>query len=466
MRAFVSLLLFAGGAVAAPPLTVVQDTLYKADGTLFNGIAHIEWKSFQAFDGSTIPQNAIQVRIASGNLNVGLVPTTNADRPVQYTVRYNTDGRTQYSELWSVPQSVAPVRLVDVRSAPLGSVPPGNLTSIPISDVSGLRTELDLRPIRGATWVGSRTAVIGASGGLESALGEPDSCVHVDGTAGPCGVGGLTYVDGETPLGTVDGVNTVFLVGKSPAPAGSLLLYRNGLLQQSGTEYTLSGRTVTFAPGHAPQPGDTISAYYRVSPDSTYSFVDAETPVGAVDGSNAIFTLSAIPLPASSLMVFRNGLLQKPVIDYALSLDRITFVQGALPQTGDLLQVWYRKRSKAALPGRSLRTHLRARPADNLEILPGPVFEHVVPAFLDCRRVDQFAPDRDRARTGLEKVGRRVKVHTTGRDHLDLRERSFQRLDVLGAADSAGGKHFHDVRSRLPCGQHFGGRQSAGHDWF
>src|SRR5687768_17921435 len=35
-------------ALPISPLTVVQDVLYKADGTRFDGIAQISWKSFQA----------------------------------------------------------------------------------------------------------------------------------------------------------------------------------------------------------------------------------------------------------------------------------------------------------------------------------------------------------------------------------------------------------------------------------
>lgn len=343
MRASIAILLLGGMALATPPLTVVQDTLYKADGTRFDGIAQIEWKSFRAADGTQIVQNTLQVRVSNGSLNVALVPTTNALSSAFYTVRFNTNGRTQFIEYWSVPPSLSPVRLDAVRTNPLGPPAPGNLTSIAVQDVSGLRTELDLRPIRGVSWVTGRTAIIGATGGIEAALGEPGSCVHVDGTAGPCGVGGVDFVDGETPGGTVDGVNTVFQLSKSPSPAGSLHLYRNGVLQRAGEAYTLTGNSVTFAPGNAPQQGDLLTAWYRLSPDSAYVFADLETPSGAVDGANTTFTLSGVPLPASSLMVYRNGLLQKVGVDFTLSLDRITFLPGAVPQVGDLVQASYRK---------------------------------------------------------------------------------------------------------------------------
>ncbi len=40
------------------------------------------------------------------------------------------------------------------------------------------------------------------------------------------------------------------------------------------------------------------------------TFVDAETPAGAINGSNASFSLANTPNPAASLTLFLNGLLQ------------------------------------------------------------------------------------------------------------------------------------------------------------
>jgi hypothetical protein len=73
-----------------------------------------------------------------------------------------------------------------------------------------------------------------------------------------------TFVGGETPGGLVNGANTGYTLANAPA-AGSLMLFRNGLLQQLGAsaDYTLVGGTVTF--GAAPQTGDILVAYYRAS---------------------------------------------------------------------------------------------------------------------------------------------------------------------------------------------------------
>ena len=206
-----ALLLAAQNASAAPALTTIIDTLYKADGSRFEGVAQIEWRSFQTADGSEIPQQTLTVKVVSGSLRVALAPTANAVKPVLYTVKFNSDGRTQFIEYWSVPASAVPLRLKDVRSQnQAGSITNGGAATI--NDVTGLRAELDVRPSKGNGYAATRAAVINASGNLDGALGNAADCVRVDGTSGPCGGSGadLVFVDAETPGGTVNGSNTAF----------------------------------------------------------------------------------------------------------------------------------------------------------------------------------------------------------------------------------------------------------------
>jgi hypothetical protein len=72
------------------------------------------------------------------------------------------------------------------------------------------------------------------------------------------------FVDGETPAGTVDGVNVSFTVAQPPAPASSLAVYRNGMRTRSGLDYTI-GTAITFASGYIPRVGDVLQASYRIS---------------------------------------------------------------------------------------------------------------------------------------------------------------------------------------------------------
>jgi hypothetical protein len=73
------------------------------------------------------------------------------------------------------------------------------------------------------------------------------------------------------------------------------------------------------------------------------SFVDADTPAGIVDGSNTVFNLSAVPSPATSLSIYRNGMLQKITQDFAYSGgSTVQFVTANTPQPGDTLLASYR----------------------------------------------------------------------------------------------------------------------------
>lgn len=64
-------------------------------------------------------------------------------------------------------------------------------------------------------------------------------------------------------------------------------------------------------------------------------FVDAETPSGSINGSNKTFTLAHTPAPATSLVVFVNGIRQKLTTHYTLSGLTLTMVR-AYPSGTDI----------------------------------------------------------------------------------------------------------------------------------
>jgi hypothetical protein len=70
--------------------------------------------------------------------------------------------------------------------------------------------------------------------------------------------------------------------------------------------------------------------------------VTRETPSGTVNGSNVTFTLANTPVSGSE-SVFVNGILQDSGAgnDYTISSGTITFLTGAIPQTGDKVRVSY-----------------------------------------------------------------------------------------------------------------------------
>lgn len=65
-----------------------------------------------------------------------------------------------------------------------------------------------------------------------------------------------------------------------------------------------------------------------------------ETPTGTIDGTNAAFTLAHTPV-AGTLMLYVNGLLMLDGGDFNRSGVTLTFVAGAIPETGDWIRATY-----------------------------------------------------------------------------------------------------------------------------
>lgn len=338
----------------AQSLSSIQDTVSIADGSKFNGVAIVSWQSFTAANGAAIAPHSTSINIVNGYLSVVLVPTTNASDGAYYTVKYESnDGTTIWTEYWQVPPSWTPLTLSQVRVASppaSGSSGGGSTISLPIteSNVVNLLSDLAARPLMSSSYSALHAVVTDASGNLASASGNASDCVHVDGSTGACGAPAAVtittgFVDGESPTGTVNGTNLTFVLSQTPAPSTSLSLYRNGLAIRQGLDYTLSGNTITFVQAAAPQSGDILQAFYRVTGTAvTVTFADGESPAGVVNGTNAAFTLVASPSPGASLQLFRNGSLLRQGADYLLSANTVTFTSGSIPRTGDILTAFYR----------------------------------------------------------------------------------------------------------------------------
>lgn len=349
-RTVAAVVALAGVGSAAPALTTIQDTLYQADGTRFNGTLTITWNNFQSGDNNPIPTQGLTVNVVNGYLKVQLVPTTNASAGANYSVQYSSQGQYVFTETWAVPPSTLTLAVRDVRVT-TGTVigPPPVTTDVPISDVDGLMNELNIRPMKGAGFLPGSAALINSAGMIDAVSGNPDDCVHVDGTSGPCASGGsgstVVFADAETPSGAANGVNNAFTLNNIPSPAASLALFRNGVLLAQGSDFTLSGSTVTFYSYAVPQTGDILLASYRYNTTTVQpqvQFVDSETPAGTTDGVNTGFTLSYAPSPAASLSLYRNGILMKQGLDYTLSGSQITFQSGNIPMALDTLTAFYR----------------------------------------------------------------------------------------------------------------------------
>ncbi|HTS77452.1 MAG TPA: hypothetical protein VMG40_14670 [Bryobacteraceae bacterium] len=312
LRKSAALLVAAAAILAAQPaLTTIEDILYLANGSRFNGTINIAWSAFQAGDASDIATANITLPIVNGVLNVQLVPTTTASAGAQYNVTFNSAGVNQFTQVWAVPPSSVPLHVRDVLVSQGTVIGPAPVTApIQISDVVGLENELALLPQEGVGFAIGRTAVINSSGQIDGAAGNLTDCVHVDGSSGPCGSGssGLlpSFSDGETPSGSINGTNNTFTLANVPSPPASLDLYLNGLLMKPAVDYTLSGNAISFLTASTPQTGDILTASYRYANPSnplgtlTAAQVVCSSP-GASTSSTAATQLATCTFPAGLL---------------------------------------------------------------------------------------------------------------------------------------------------------------------
>lgn len=67
------------------------------------------------------------------------------------------------------------------------------------------------------------------------------------------------FVD-EVPTGAVNGTNTVFTVAHEPLENDSVEVYLNGLKKSVGSDYNISGSTITFTT--APVLGQQVRVSY------------------------------------------------------------------------------------------------------------------------------------------------------------------------------------------------------------
>lgn len=64
-------------------------------------------------------------------------------------------------------------------------------------------------------------------------------------------------------------------------------------------------------------------------------FADGELPGGVIDGLNATFTLENPPNPASSLLLFKNGMKMRAGEDFVLSGSTFVYVPAQVPKGGN-----------------------------------------------------------------------------------------------------------------------------------
>lgn len=279
-------LLFLLACAVSQAGTRVRDTVYYATGKRADGRITITWPAFTS-GAKTVAAGTLDVRVSNGVLDVELEPTPAG---ISYTARYYLNNGVSNLEYWIVPTSATPVTVAAIRTA---TIPTPNL-QISVGQIgqSGAQTgqclawtgtswqpvDCAIAGVVDATRIQGRDVATTAPGGgmvltwnatagrwepqgLTATTPVDGQMLRFDGASGRWQT--VTVVDQETPSGVLDGVNTVFTLASAPSPANGLILFRNGIVQKRGFDYTLLGNTITFVPAATPQPEDVLLAWYR-----------------------------------------------------------------------------------------------------------------------------------------------------------------------------------------------------------
>jgi hypothetical protein len=112
-----ALLLGATGAKAAPVQTLVQDTLYRADGQVAQGMLTIRWNAFSTSAGQAVPAGEMTVTTnASGGITIPLIANTGSSPSGSYyRVYLKLDDGTTSEEQWVVP-AVSTTTIAAIRA--------------------------------------------------------------------------------------------------------------------------------------------------------------------------------------------------------------------------------------------------------------------------------------------------------------------------------------------------------------
>ncbi len=96
---------------ASAARTVIQDTLFRANGGTCSGYLAIYWQTFVSVSNQLIQGGSLQSKVINGVVNVSLEPGT-------YRIEYQIGpvACTPTTEFWVVPISLTPLAIANVRT--------------------------------------------------------------------------------------------------------------------------------------------------------------------------------------------------------------------------------------------------------------------------------------------------------------------------------------------------------------
>jgi hypothetical protein len=150
--------------------------------------------------------------------------------------------------------------------------------------------------------------------------------------------GPMSPVIGETPSGTVNGVNRTFTTADSFID-GTLAIYLNGIRLHDTDDYIVTSGN-SFQLVTAPVAADHLICDYLIAPvEGPLTQKVGEVPTGAINGTNLVYG-TASNYQSNSLAVYANGIRLRLTLDYT-ETGTNTFQMVTALLTGDKLLVDY-----------------------------------------------------------------------------------------------------------------------------
>ncbi len=233
------------------------------------------------------------------------------------------------SRAWSANQSMGGFRITNLGSSSVGT-DAVNRNELDAA-IAALNSVFDSKP--SARCAATANVVLATPGtSFDTVTPTTGQLILLPNQTAPAENGLYIYTNGTTPLTRHSSMDTWAEI------PGALIAVEEGSV--NGDKVFLctanSGGTL----------GTTAITFQQINPNglTINNFVFNEVPSGTINGTNPTFTLANTPV-AGTLTVYANGLKQLAGVgnDYTISGNTITFLSGAIPVTGDQLQVDYVK---------------------------------------------------------------------------------------------------------------------------
>jgi hypothetical protein len=187
-----------------PTLTNVVDTVYRADGSVAQGILVITWPAFVEANGTAVAEGSLNVTLGTnGALNVALAPNAGANPGgAYYTVVYQLGPGQVRTEYWSVPTS-SPATLAQVRTTPgSGTASPGASVQYVNTAIASKANDNAVVHLSGTETIsGSKTFTAPPNVPTPVATGDVTNKAYVDSAIATVGAGSFVSTAGGAMTG-------------------------------------------------------------------------------------------------------------------------------------------------------------------------------------------------------------------------------------------------------------------------